>query len=96
VSRHVRSRTEDGDGVSVADLARGEETAGWMFHELQYVRVEAQAEAQLAYEAWCRSPGRGGYAVYRAAQDRADAAQDQLAAWVRRRQGDPSEGCPWK
>jgi hypothetical protein len=40
---------------------------------------EAQLEAELAYEAW--RTGRDGelYAIYRAAQDRADAAQDALA-----------------
>jgi acyl-CoA reductase-like NAD-dependent aldehyde dehydrogenase len=57
-----------------------------MFHELSYVRREAQAEADLAYDAWCRHPGRDRYAVYRAAQDRADAAQDGLATWVRSNQ----------
>ena len=40
---------------------------------------EAQTEAELAYEAWCRESGTKGYVVYRAAQDRADAAQDSLA-----------------
>ena len=35
----------------------------------------ARAEANLAYDAWCRSPGRDRYAVYRAAEDRADAAE---------------------
>ena len=40
---------------------------------------DAQAEAARAYEAWCRAPGPDGYAVYRAAQDRADAAHDVLA-----------------
>ena len=38
----------------------------------------ARAEANLAYEAWCRNPGRESYAVYRAAEDRADAAEDAL------------------
>jgi hypothetical protein len=39
---------------------------------------DAQAAAARAYRAWCREPGAGAYAVYRAAQDRADAAQDAL------------------
>lgn len=56
----------------------------WMFFDLEYARREAQQEAELAYDAWCQLPGRDGYAVYRAAQDRADAAQDELAAEVRR------------
>jgi hypothetical protein len=38
----------------------------------------ARAEANLAYEAWCATPGREGYSVYRAAEDRADAAEDAL------------------
>jgi hypothetical protein len=38
----------------------------------------ARAEANLAYDAWCASPGRYSYAVYRAAEDRADAAEDAL------------------
>ena len=54
----------------------------WIGDELSYVRVEAQVEAELAYDHWCRHPGADGYAVYRAAQDRADAAQDLLAQWT--------------
>jgi hypothetical protein len=38
----------------------------------------ARAEANLAYDAWCGQPGRDSYAVYRAAEDRADAAEDAL------------------
>jgi hypothetical protein len=50
-----------------------------MFEELSFVRREAQAEADLAYEDWGCLRSRDAYAVYRAAQDRADAAQDDLA-----------------
>lgn len=50
-----------------------------LFEELNFVWREAQAEANLAYEAWRRSPCLEAYAVYRAAQDQADAAQDDLA-----------------
>jgi hypothetical protein len=70
------------------NLSEGDGIAGWVFCELDFVRGEAQAEAELAYDAWRRMPGRAGYAVFRAAQDRADAAQDQLAAWVRGSQRD--------
>jgi hypothetical protein len=38
----------------------------------------ARAEANLAYDAWCGSPGADAYAVYRAAEDRADAAEAAL------------------
>jgi hypothetical protein len=54
----------------------------WALYELDYVRREAQADADLAYRDWCQFPGRDAYVVYRAAQDRADSAQDDLAAWV--------------
>ena len=39
----------------------------------------ARAEANLALDAWRDAPGPASYAVYRAAEDRADAAQDALA-----------------
>jgi hypothetical protein len=55
-----------------------------MFEELSFARREAQREADLAYATWASAPGEIAYTVYRAAQDRADAAQDQLAEWARR------------
>ena len=39
----------------------------------------ARAEANLAYDDWCERPGADAYAVYRAAEDRADAAEAELA-----------------
>ena len=51
-----------------------------LFEELNFVRREAQAEADEAYADWRMLSSRDSYAVYRAAQDRADAAQDDLAA----------------
>lgn len=65
-------------------MNRESQTRDWRYDELAYVRREAQTEAELAYGAWCRLPDTDGYTVYRAAQDRADAAQDELAAWARR------------
>ena len=38
----------------------------------------ARAEANDALEAWRREPGDAAYAVYRAAEDRADAAEASL------------------
>ena len=38
----------------------------------------ARAEANAALEAWRRDPGERSYAVYRAAEDRADAAEASL------------------
>ena len=55
----------------------------WFRDELAYARRTAHDEAVAAYEAWRETPGRVAYAVYRAAQDRADQAQDVLAAAAR-------------
>lgn len=55
-----------------------------ILEELSFVRREAQAEADTAYDGWLEQPCRDAYAVFRAAQDRADAAQDDLADYVRR------------
>ena len=59
---------------SVADYA--------LLEELRFVRREAQAKANIAYKDWVAVASSERYAVYRAAQDRADAAQDQLADWA--------------
>ena len=55
-----------------------------VLEELSAARRAAQAEADQAYLRWTHAPSEDAYAAYRAAQDRADAAQDQLAAWTRR------------
>ena len=47
--------------------------------ELFVLWSAARAEANLAYDEWCAHPGADGYAVYRAAEDRADAAEERLA-----------------
>lgn len=40
----------------------------------------ARAEANMAYDGWCRRPGEEAYLIYRAAEDRADAAERELVA----------------
>jgi hypothetical protein len=52
-----------------------EADAGWFADELTYEWRSAQDEAVVAYQGWCESPGPNQYAVYRAAQERADQAQ---------------------
>ena len=47
--------------------------------ELFVVWSAARAEANVAYDDWCATPGRDGYAAYRAAEDRADAAESALS-----------------
>ena len=39
----------------------------------------ARAESNEAYDAWCDEHGADAYSVYRAAEDRADAAEAELA-----------------
>jgi hypothetical protein len=61
--------------------------------EAEYLRVRineigadwlaARGEATSAFDAWRASPGATGYAVYLAAADRADAAQDELTDALR-------------
>jgi hypothetical protein len=48
--------------------------------ELFVLWSAARAEANFAYDAWCNRPGLDAYAVYRAAEDRADAAETALIA----------------
>ena len=52
--------------------------AGRHQDELFALWSAARAEANLAYDAWCEAPGPDAYAVYRAAEDRADAAEAEL------------------
>jgi hypothetical protein len=51
-----------------------------MYEELFVLWSAARAEANIAYDHWCAAPGADAYAVYRAAEDRADAAEAQLSA----------------
>ena len=57
-------------------------TAAQLHDERFAIWSAARAEANLAYAAWCAAPGSDAYAVYRAAEDRADAAEQALAATV--------------
>jgi hypothetical protein len=47
--------------------------------ELFVIWSAARADANIAYEAWCERHGAEAYLVYRAAEDRADAAERALA-----------------
>ena len=63
-----------------AEFEIAEPTPAWLFDELADAWRAAHAEAEDAYESWREFPGADAYAVFRAAQDRADQAQDVLAA----------------
>jgi hypothetical protein len=60
---------------SAVDITRGT----WHFQELAFTWRDAQMEAVNAYGDWQRRRDGTAYAIYRAAQDRADAAQDALS-----------------
>jgi hypothetical protein len=51
----------------------------WLVDELLDCWRDAEDEAGCAYGRWRERPGSEAYAVYRAAADRADAAQRELA-----------------
>jgi len=58
-------------------------TAGQVHDELFTLWSAARAEANLAYAAWCDVRGPDAYVVYRAAEDRADAAEQALVVGLR-------------
>jgi hypothetical protein len=71
----------NGQDSAISMLALGAEADwAWVRDELAFAWRSAQDEALGTYRAWSESPGRTAYVVYRAAQDRADQAQDTLAA----------------
>ena len=54
-------------------------TARRVCDELYVMWGAARAEANVAYDDWCEDPGTMSYAVYLAAEDRADAAERAYA-----------------
>ena len=80
-TRELRQLLEDVEDTREIVLAdRAATTEAREVAELQTVWSAARAEANLAYDAWRATGGHSAYATYRAAEDRADAAEDTLAA----------------
>ena len=77
-ARQLRDLLEDIDDTGEVVLLRGVELSPFV-DELFVAWSAARAEANIAYDEWCAHPGRLGYAIYRAAEDRADAAEAALA-----------------
>ena len=50
----------------------------WAMDKLTYVWLQTHTRAKQAYENWRRNPGIEAYVAFRAAQDQADTAQDEL------------------
>jgi hypothetical protein len=65
-----------------APIAQAAYLRAWIA-EIRANWQEAREEAESALDAWRASPGTTAYALYRAAADRADAAQDELADAIR-------------
>jgi hypothetical protein len=74
-----RERTARSAEIGELVFSREVPSAASVFDCLRLVWQEAQLDARGAYEDWCGLGGQDAYLVYRAAQDRADAAQDGLA-----------------
>src|SRR3954468_12025549 len=55
-----------------------------IWNEAYMAWSDAHVEAEEAYAVWRREGGEPAYLVYRAAQDREDAAQDALSAFTPR------------
>jgi hypothetical protein len=74
-------RIEDTREIVLGPMAP--DTARDAASELYAVWNDARHVARQAYEHWRAHPGAEAYAVYRAAADRADAAEDALALAAR-------------
>ena len=73
-----RVSPDGGELVFACELPAGAS----MIQCLRMAWDEARSEARGTYEAWHHERGHDAYVIYRAAQDRADAAQDALACVV--------------
>jgi hypothetical protein len=73
--KELLDRVSDTGALVLPDRLEGDELTG----ELRFVWRAAAAEAQAAYDAWRMVRTAEAFAVYRAAADRADAAQAALA-----------------
>jgi hypothetical protein len=73
-----RVSPDGGELVFAGELPPG----ATMIQCLRMAWEEARSEARGTYEAWHREGGHDAYVIYRAAQDRADTAQDALARVV--------------
>ena len=78
VTGHLTTNDQD-SGITMPAMGAEADWA-WVRDELAFAWRSAQDEALSTYRAWSESPSRTAYVVYRAAQDRADQAQDALAA----------------
>lgn len=77
--KQILEQLVDHHQARLAEFEVAEPARSWLFDELADAWRAAQAEAAGAYEHWRETGTLDAFAVYRAAQDRADQAQDVLA-----------------
>jgi hypothetical protein len=82
IEDEIRALLAHVDETTELLLAAGADR-NWALDQLNHEWQLARRLARRAYEQWLHSPGHETYTTYRAAQDRADAAQDVLARRAR-------------
>jgi hypothetical protein len=77
--RKLLEHLDDTHELVLGRLAEPEDEVPFPVDELLFCWREAAEEAACAFRLWRERPGAAAYAVYRAAADRADAAQAALS-----------------
>lgn len=76
--RELLEHLDDTRELVLGRLAEPEDELPFPVDELLFCWRDAAEEAACAFQLWRERPGATAYAVYRAAADRADAAQAAL------------------
>jgi hypothetical protein len=77
--KHLLEHLDDTHEIVLGAVPELEDELPFPLEELLFCWRDAEDEAACAYQLWRERPGREAHAVYRAAADRAAAAQDALA-----------------
>ena len=77
--KELLERLDDTHELVLGPVAEPEEELPFPVDELLFCWRDAAEEAACAFQLWRERPGAAAYAVYRAAADRADAAQAALS-----------------
>jgi acyl-CoA reductase-like NAD-dependent aldehyde dehydrogenase len=78
--KELLEHLDDTHEIVLGPVAGPEDQGPFPVGELLFCWRDAEDEAACAYQRWRERPGAQAYAVYRAAADRAEAAQATLAA----------------
>jgi hypothetical protein len=80
--KHLLEHLDDTHEIVLGPVAEPEDELPFPLEELLFCWRDAEDEAGSAYQLWRERPGVEAFAVYRAAADRAGAAQDALAEYM--------------